>query len=158
MSHLSAVTHPLMRLCQGLALAMITGSAWSVDTTAEQVSVQWKEWSTEVLHQAHRERRLILLDLTAEWCQFCRKMDEVTYRNQDVVELINRQFVPVRVDDKGRSELAVRYQGVVRPATIILDAKGNELIRKPGYLQPQWMVWLLQAVAMNPSVEAHADY
>ncbi len=157
MSRLSAITHPLMRFCQGFVLAMITGSAGSVDTTAEQVSVQWQQWSTEVLHQAHREGRLILLDLTAEWCRFCRKMDEITFRDQDVVEVINARYIPVRVDDKDPHAFAKRYAKVVRPTTIILDARGNEVIRKEGYMQPQRMVWLLQAVALNPSADAHSD-
>ena len=151
MARFSVVTHNFMRLCQGLVLAITASTAWSVETSA----VQWEAWSAGVLDRAQQEGRLVLLDLTAEWCQFCRKMDEITYRDPDVVQLINRQYFPVRVDDKDRYELALRYSKVVRPATIILDSKGNELIRKQGYLEPQWMVWLLQAVALDPSAEAH---
>ena len=155
MARFSVVTHNLMRLCQGLVLAVTASTAWSVETTAEQTPVQWEQWSAGVLDRAQQEGRLVLLDLTAEWCQFCRKMDEVTFRDQDVVDVINARYIPVRVDDKDQHAFAKRYAKVVRPATIILDDNGNELIRKPGYLEPQWMVWMLQAVALNPSSDAH---
>lgn len=117
--------------------------------------IAWVSWSPEVFAQARAEQRLVLLDLTAEWCEFCRKMDATTYRDPRVLELINRDYIAVRADEKDQPELAKRYEKAGRPATVIFNSEGTEIIRKRGYIKPQWMVWFLQAVAANPTVEAH---
>ncbi len=118
-------------------------------------TIAWQSWSEAVFEQARREGRLVLLDLTAQWCRFCRKMDETTYRDPRVVATIARAYVAVRADEEAFPELGRRYQNFGRPATIIFDAKGREIIKRRGYLRPQWMNWLLEAVAQNPLPEAH---
>ncbi len=119
---------------------------------SESAGVDWVPWSPAVLERAQREHRLVFLDLTADWCQFCKKMDATTYRAPQVIDRIGRDYIAVRVDDKDRSELGRRYAGTGRPGTVVLDADGNELIVKVGYLQPQWMVWLLEAVSAEQAV------
>ena len=79
MPHWSVVT-PVLIARRGLVLLLLVAVTWSVAAT-EQGAVQWQAWSAGLLQQAQQEERLVLLDLTAEWCQFCRKMDEVTYRD-----------------------------------------------------------------------------
>lgn len=121
--------------------------------TAEPLD--WQVWSPRVFEQAGQQGRLVLLDLTAKWCTFCRKMKEVTYRDPQVVATILRDFVPVRADEEEYPALARRYKKFGRPTTVIFNGKGVEIHKRAGYVRPQWMVWLLQAIAKNPSPEAH---
>ncbi len=144
----------LIQLALALTVCLIAGSLWA-DGQSEETTLDWQEWSTGVFEQARRKGRLVLLDLTAEWCQFCRKMDETTYRNPRVIEVIGRSYIPVRADDAKYPELAKRYENYGRPATVVFDGNGVEIIKRRGYLRPQLMVWLLEAVAQNPSPEAH---
>ena len=117
--------------------------------------IQWQEWSDEIFIQAKTENKLILLDLMAEWCQFCKKMNTTTYRDQQVVENINQHYIPVRVDrDKNRA-LTKRYASYATPATIIYNNQGEEVIKRTGYIKPQFMYWMLEAVASDPSPDAH---
>ena len=97
----------------------------------------------------------MLLDLTEKWCQFCRKMDATTYRDAQVVAAIERAYVPVRADEGALRGLGRDYEKLGRPVTVIFDASGQEIIKRRGYLGPQWMYWMLEAVAQNPSLEAH---
>lgn len=138
-----------------LLLLFFASSIRAVEMPGQSPDINWKKWSASVFEQAQSKNKLVLLDLTAEWCEFCRKMDATTYRDPRVLELINRHYIPVRADEKDQPELAKRYEKAGRPATVIFNSKGSELIRKRGYIKPQWMVWFLQAVATNPTVEAH---
>ncbi|KHD07724.1 hypothetical protein PN36_09385 [Candidatus Thiomargarita nelsonii] len=124
----------------------IASSTWATENNS---IVNWQKWSPKVFEQARREERLVLLDLTAEWCQFCRKMDETSYRDPQVINIIRQYYIPVRADSNSR------YENDPRPTTVIFDGNGIEIIKRQGYLRPQWLLWLLEAVAQNPSPEAH---
>lgn len=131
-----------------LLLLLILSRAVEAGSVSPPGEIAWQSWSPAVFAQARTEQRLVLLDLTADGCQFCKKMDATTYRDPQVIERINRDYIAVRIDEKDQPELASRYTG--RPTTVVFDAQGNEIMHKSGYLQPQWMVWLLEAVVAEP--------
>lgn len=106
----------------------------------------WQEWSTEVFELARKNQKLILLDVTAEWCVFCEKMDNITYRDKRVLSTINDHYIPVRVADETHPKLAKKYARYGRPLTVIFKPDGTEIVARAGYLEPQWMMWFLQAI------------
>lgn len=124
-------------------------------TTANSAEPDWKTWSDATLTQARQQNRLILVDLTAEWCTYCKKMDQTTYKDKAVLDEIKQHYIAIKADDAEYPELAKRFAKVGRPGTIILDNNGRELLTKSGYLKPQWMLWMLQAVAQQPSTKSH---
>ncbi len=117
--------------------------------------IAWQPSSAAIYEQAKQQNKLVFLDLTAEWCQFCKKMDETTFRDADVVAYINEHFLPVRVSDEGVGDLVEHYRQHARPGTVMLNADGIEILHKRGYLNPQLMLWMMMAVVQNPSPEAH---
>lgn len=144
--------HPLFTY---LTLCLIVAGFPAIADQPDHGAITWQPWSAAVFEKAHHEGRLVLLDLTAEWCLFCRKMDAITYRDAQVVATIQREYVPVRADEEAFPALARRYEHYGRPATVIFNAAGQEIIKRRGYLGPQWMYWMLEAVAQNPSPDAH---
>ena len=113
--------------------------------------VAWQDWSDKAFARAAREHRLVLLDLGAVWCHWCHVMDETTYRDPEVVRLLRRHFVPVRVDQDSRPDLANRYEDYGWPATIVFDGDGGELVRFRGYIEPERMRSLLRALVQDPT-------
>jgi len=126
-----------------------------VGADSESREIRWRSWSDALLQEARNDGRLILLDLTASWCAFCKKMDRVTYRDSEVEAVIRDHYIPVRISDESDPELAAHYAEYGRPASVVLGDDGQELFRRRGYLEPRLMTWMLQAVADNPDPEAH---
>lgn len=122
---------------------------------SEPHEIQWRSWSDALPREARNDGRLILLDLTASWCAFCKKMDQVTYRDSEVESVIRDHYIPVRISDENDPTLAAHYADYGRPAYVVLGDDGQEVIRRRGYLEPRLMTWMLQAVADNPDPEAH---
>ena len=56
--------------------------------------IDWQPWSDSVFERAARENRFVLLDLEAVWCHWCHVMDDVTYSDPKVVELIKARYIP----------------------------------------------------------------
>jgi uncharacterized protein YyaL (SSP411 family) len=108
--------------------------------------VAWNRWTPEVFAQAKQKNSLVLVDFSAEWCAFCKKMDKTTWRDPQVLAIIGKNYIPVRVEDEVDKELAEKYRSYGRPAIVVLDADGKEVFKKTGYLKPQWMLWTLQGV------------
>lgn len=113
--------------------------------------VSWQDWSPSVFERARREQRLVLLDLGAVWCHWCHVMEETTYRDAQVVELLRARFVAVQVDQDARPDLSNRYEDYGWPATVIFDADGQELVKFRGYVPPRRMAALLQGVLDDPT-------
>ena len=127
----------------------------SANEPPDQSTLVWQQWSPEIFKQAQREERLVLLYLTAEWCRVCKKMDSTTYRDHQVMMTIQKNYIPVRADRDIHTALAKQYENHGPPTTVIFNHRGEEIIKRQGYLKPQWMFWLLETVAANPSIEAH---
>lgn len=115
----------------------------------------WQKWSPQVFERAKAQNKLILLNMEAVWCHWCHVMDRRTYANADVLAVINQHFIPVRVDQDSHPALSNRYEEYGWPATIILNGDGQELLKRRGFIGPQFMQWTLQALAQNPDPSAH---
>lgn len=60
--------------------------------------VKWQDWSEEVLQRAKRENKLILISSGYFSCHWCHVMQAESYKNETVAEIMNRAFIPVKVD------------------------------------------------------------
>jgi uncharacterized protein YyaL (SSP411 family) len=138
----------LIVLLAGLAgAASLAGTALAADPASP---IAWRGWSTEVFAEAKRDRKLVLLDMEAVWCHWCHVMDETTYRDPKVVELIARHVIAVKVDQDSHPALSQRYEDWGWPATIVFDGDGRELHKERGYITPADMAATLAALIAKP--------
>lgn len=84
----------------------------------------------EAMGQAQRERKPIVLDFTAEWCSPCQRMDNTTFADAQVKELLQR-CVFVKVDTDQHPELARRLgvAGLPDIRFVTPDGKLRQMLR-----------------------------
>ncbi|HET6756644.1 MAG TPA: DUF255 domain-containing protein [Burkholderiales bacterium] len=117
----------------------------------EGAEIEWQPWSDKIFEQAKREDRFVLLDLEAVWCHWCHVMDDKTYRDAEVVKLINSRYIPVKVDQDANPDLSNRYEDYGWPATVVFAPNGSELVKRRGYLPPEVMASMLDSIIKDPS-------
>jgi uncharacterized protein len=78
--------------------------------SAAHQPVDWHPWGEEAFELAQAEDKPVLLDIGAVWCHWCHVMDRESYENGEIAALINRYFVPVKVDRDELPEVDSRYQ------------------------------------------------
>ncbi len=122
--------------------------------SAATPEITWQGWSDDNFVQAKKENRFIILDLEAVWCHWCHVMAEKTYSNPQIIKLINAHFIAVKVDQDARPDLSNRYQDYGWPATIIFNAKGQEVTKLAGFIPPEQMSKILQSVIKNPATSS----
>ncbi|QKR01091.1 thioredoxin domain-containing protein [Metallosphaera tengchongensis] len=79
--------------------------------------VDWFPWSDDAFQKAKQEDKPILVDVGAVWCHWCHVMDRETYSNKEVAELINNNFIAVKVDRDEMPELDRKLQRAVASIT-----------------------------------------
>jgi uncharacterized protein YyaL (SSP411 family) len=81
--------------------------------SAVHQEVDWYEWGEEAFARARAEDKPILLDIGAVWCHWCHVIDRESYENPELAAIINRLFVPVKVDRDERPDVDARYQAAI---------------------------------------------
>jgi uncharacterized protein YyaL (SSP411 family) len=108
--------------------------------------VRWRPWSPAAFEEAKQLDRPILLSISAVWCHWCHVMDETTYSNRGVIDLINSEYVPIRVDNDVRPDINQRYNMGGWPTTAWLTPSGD-ILTGATYLPPEQMAGTLGRVA-----------
>ena len=108
--------------------------------------INWRPWSPEAFEEARSSARPILLSISAVWCHWCHVMDETTYSNPGVIDLINEEYLPIRVDNDVRPDVNQRYNMGGWPSTAFLTPSGD-ILTGATYLPPDQMVDSLKRIA-----------
>jgi uncharacterized protein YyaL (SSP411 family) len=85
--------------------------------SAAHQPVHWRPWGEEAFARSRAEDKPILLDIGAVWCHWCHVMDGESYEDPHVAELLNRDFICIKVDRDERPDVDVRYQRAVAALT-----------------------------------------
>ena len=109
-------------------------------------SVAWLPWGAAAFARARAERTPVLLHLGAAWCRWSAEMCRTTYRDPAVCRLVERAFVPVRVDADRRPDISERYHLGGWPTTAFLTPAGR-LLGGETYVDAARMSALLERVA-----------
>lgn len=116
-----------------------------MNSKSPDTAVRWREWSKGAFDKARDEGKLVLLDLSAEWCHWCHVMDSTTYSDTEVARTINERFVPVRVDIDRRPDISERYNRGGFPTTAFLSDRG-ESVWGATYIPPSDMRRIMRAI------------
>src|SRR5437879_11838364 len=108
--------------------------------------INWHVWSEDACAEASRLKRPILLSISAVWCHWCHVMDETTYSHPGVIDLINREYLPIRVDNDLRPDINQRYNMGGWPTTAFLTSSG-EILTGATYLPADQMADALSKIA-----------
>jgi len=98
-------------------------------------AIDWQSDYAAALEQARQQDKYIMIDFFAEWCHWCKVLDEKVYSDAAVQEAAGN-FVCVKIDaDKNRS-LMVSYSVRGLPTIVFLNSRGEEVQRIVGGNRP----------------------
>lgn len=79
-----------------------------------------------------------------EGCTACNRMERVTYRNEHVIELLNKHFLAIAVDAQARPDVGERYSDWAWPATAFLLPDTTQVFAMAGNRLPRNFIPILK--------------
>ncbi|NOT32416.1 MAG: thioredoxin domain-containing protein, partial [Planctomycetes bacterium] len=79
--------------------------------------VDWHPWGEKAFELARREQKPVFLSIGYSTCHWCHVMEHESFEDHEVAALINRHFVPVKVDREERPDLDAVYMQVTQAMT-----------------------------------------
>lgn len=131
------------------ACAATPHRATSPHRAASDHAPAWQPLSAEVFEEAERRNVFVLLSLQADWCHFCHVMNDSTFADGEVLEVLASDFITVREEADRRPDLVARWGLYGWPATIVLDAEGRELVALRGYRERDAFLSILRALVAD---------
>lgn len=70
--------------------------------------VAWQRWSQAAVDRARNNRKLLYISIGYFSCHWCHVMQRESYRDTDIAQFLNRNFIPVKVDRELQPALDAR--------------------------------------------------
>ncbi len=79
--------------------------------------VDWLPWGEEAFAKARREDKPIFLSIGYSTCHWCHVMAHESFENEETAAVLNRDFVPVKMDREERPDIDRIYMLFVQATT-----------------------------------------
>ncbi len=95
----------------------LAGSGSSYLKKASAEPVDWYPWGDEAFELSKKEDKPVLLSIGAVWCHWCHVMAHESWEDPDTAQMVNDNFVAIKVDRDERPDLDKFYQEAVSMLT-----------------------------------------
>lgn len=79
--------------------------------------VDWYPWGEEAFEKARRENKPVLLSIGYSACHWCHVMAHESFEDEQIAQLMNENFVNIKVDREERPDLDQIYMNAVQMMT-----------------------------------------
>lgn len=114
--------------------------------------VNWNPWNEETLTEAKTENKLILISVGYAACHWCHVMEHESFEDSLVAQVMNKNFINIKVDREERPDVDQVYMNAVQlmtgsggwPMNVIALPDGRPVWGGTYFKKEQWMSALNQ--------------
>ena len=126
--------------------------------------VNWRPWDNSVWEDAKAEDKLVIISVGYSSCHWCHVMEEETFEDEAVAELMNENFISVKVDREERPDVDQVYMTATQlltgsggwPLNVIALPDGKPLYGGTYHTKKQWTEVLAEISKMYKEDPASA--
>jgi thiol:disulfide interchange protein DsbD len=126
-----------------VGLLMIVSSLYAGARLTEPSEINWLYYTPQKFEQARVQKKVIVLEFTAEWCLNCKALEETVLSHRAVIDALNQdQVAAIKVDLTDENDKASRLKlaetGMLAPPVLVIYARdGSELLKANSYTSGQ---------------------
>ena len=129
--------------------------------------VDWNAWNEKTLKKAKSENKLILVSVGYSACHWCHVMEHESFEDSLVAQVMNKNFINIKVDREERPDVDQVYMNAVQlmtgsggwPLNVIALPDGRPVWGGTYFKKEQWMDALNQISKLyTESPEKLQDY
>ena len=118
--------------------------------------IYWKAWKPEILADAAKQDKLIILSVGYSACHWCHVMEHESFEDNDVAALMNEHYISIKVDREERPDVDATYMKAVQlmtkqggwPMNVVLLPDGRPVWGGTYFRKGQWMESLTQLAGL----------
>jgi uncharacterized protein YyaL (SSP411 family) len=76
--------------------------------------VDWYEWGPEAMEKAEKEGKPIIISVGYAACHWCHVMEKESFMDPEVAEIMNREFVSIKIDREERPDIDKIYMNAAQ--------------------------------------------
>jgi thioredoxin-related protein len=118
---------------------LVTGGS----TLATQKNIEWHNYQAG-MERGKFEKKKVFLHFYADWCLYCKKMQQSTFQDPDVVDALNQDYISIRVNTDLDPETTRLYGVRPIPDSWFIYENGEPIGNRPGYISVEQMKVLLK--------------
>jgi thioredoxin-related protein len=113
---------------KNIILALIIGLIVQVNIFAQSKQINWMTWSQAIEQQKKDLEKFnssnepnktppkkIFLDVYTDWCGWCKKMDQSTFIDPVIVDIMNQYYYPVKFDAEMKDTIIFNGHTFINP-------------------------------------------
>lgn len=114
------------------------------NTAAPGTGINWMGY-TEGMQKAKQDGKPVMVDFYTTWCKYCVMLEETTYKDPAVVDILNKDFIAIKVNAEGsgkvvdngkemtEKDLAAEYKVSGYPTIWFFNQKQEKIAPLAGY-------------------------
>lgn len=108
--------------------------------------VHWKAWNLNTLELAKKKNKLIVISIGYSACHWCHVMEEESFENDSIAQIMNDNFINIKVDREERPDIDNIYMNAVQlmtgsggwPLNCIALPDGRPIFGGTYFTKEQW--------------------
>ena len=108
--------------------------------------VNWKAWNESSLEEAKEQNKLIVISIGYASCHWCHVMEEESFENDSIANIMNANFINIKVDREERPDVDKVYMNAVQlmtgkggwPLNCITLPDGRPIFGGTYFTKEQW--------------------
>lgn len=114
-------------LIQTALVAAFIGCGATMGHSADQRSVPWQPSLEDAFPQADEQNKIVFVTFVAEWCGYCRRLQQTVLPSSTLSSVWTRHAVPVRVDVDRHPGISARFAVRSLPTAYLMTPDGKVL-------------------------------
>ena len=114
--------------------------------------VHWKAWNKNTLKKAKTENKLLIVSVGYAACHWCHVMEHESFENHEVADVMNQDYISVKVDREERPDIDQIYINAVQlmtgaagwPLNVVTLPDGRPVWGGTYFKKEQWIEALQQ--------------
>ncbi|OQY59663.1 MAG: hypothetical protein B6245_05615 [Desulfobacteraceae bacterium 4572_88] len=131
-----------------ILLALFCLSVWlpnSCMSSENTTPIKWYSYD-DGMARAKETHKKVFLNFYADWCGFCKKMDNGTFKDSAVVDYLQKNFISIKVNSDKQKEIAASYYVRGLPTSWFLADDGEKISSLPRYSPPEELINILKFI------------